>query len=143
MTSQAAKQNTKDKGAAAEQLACDYLTKNNIQILERNVSYKFGEIDIIAKDKEVLCFIEVRSRYSIAYGRPEASVGSQKQSQIIRAAAAYLQSRFVRPPICRFDVVAITGFAENIEIKYLKNAFGVQQRHGGIRGNPWRVSYRS
>lgn len=135
-------QNTIEKGREGEQLACDYLVKQNIHIIERNISYKFGEIDIIAKDKEVLCFIEVRSRLSCQFGRPEATVGPKKQSQIIRAASAYLQSNFKKPPICRFDVIAITGFSAQIEIKYLKNAFGVQQRFGGIRGNPWRVSYR-
>lgn len=138
----ASDKNTKEKGAEAESLACVYVEKQGIRIIERNVTYKFGEIDIVGKDKETLCFIEVRSRFSIEYGRPEATVGPRKQSQIIRAASAYLQSHFTKPPICRFDVVAIVGFGSNVEIKYLKNAFGVQQRFGGIRGDPWRVNYR-
>lgn len=134
--------NSKEKGAEAENTACIYLEKNNIRVVQRNVTYKFGEIDIVAKDRDVLCFIEVRSRFSVEFGRPEATVGPRKQSQIIRAASAYLQSNFVRPPICRFDVVAIVGCGDAAEIRYFKNAFGVLRRFGGVRGSPWQQSYR-
>jgi len=134
------KGNTSAQGSVFEDIAADYLRKNGLEIIERNVRLKFAEIDIVAKDKNVLCFVEVRSRADSRYGSPEASVNFRKQDKIIKAASAYLQRLYPRIPICRFDVIGITGSKEDPIITHLKNAFSLEPQYGHRRrGGPWQV----
>ena len=86
----------------------------------KNYHGKYGEIDLIMRDKKTLVFIEVRYRNSSAFGGAEASVTPQKQQKIIRTAQQYLQQHYRSEPECRMDVVAID---KNNKINWLKNAF--------------------
>lgn len=132
--------NTSAQGSVFEDIAADYLRKNGLAIVERNVRFKFAEIDIVAKDNGVLCFVEVRSRANSQYGNPEASVNFRKQDKIIKAASAYLQRLYPRIPMCRFDVIGITGTKEKPVISYFKNAFSLEPQYGNRRrGGPWQV----
>jgi putative endonuclease len=94
-------------GAALEAAAEHLLIKHGYRMVERNLYIAGTELDRVAFDGKVLCFIEIRYRRSTRYGRPEASVGWGKRRHVIRAARAYLM-RFASPPSCRFDVVALT-----------------------------------
>lgn len=112
----------KSLGRHAEEMAGALLVREGYRILERNYSCPLGELDLVALDKEVLAFIEVRSRK----GRetPEASVNRAKQRQIIKAAQFYLVQKKWEGD-CRFDVVAIQispeGDLERMEL--IRDAF--------------------
>jgi putative endonuclease len=107
------------KGSQAESAAADYLKKKGFSIIERNYRRPFGEIDIVARDRETVVFVEVKSRAGSGFGGPEGTVGSAKQRKLVRAAQAWLRSRRWEGP-ARFDVVAFEGS----EIRHIPDAFG-------------------
>lgn len=114
-------QNTRAIGNMYEELAVKYLADNGYNIIMRNFRCKMGEIDIVAVDSEVLCFIEVKYRKSNSVGFASAAVDKKKQEIIKKVAAFYLVRYGISEEIeCRFDVVAIDE--GNIEL--YKNAFG-------------------
>jgi putative endonuclease len=106
-------------GDAAEDRAAAYLTGRGYRIVERNFRAKVGEIDIVARQGEVVVFVEVRSRAGAAFGLPQETVGREKRRKLIRAAQVYAQARGLDCPL-RFDVIADgPGGLEHIE-----DAFG-------------------
>jgi putative endonuclease len=109
------------QGLRAEDRATKFLAKHGYRIIERNVSYKIGELDIVAEDGDALVFIEVRSRTHSEQVHPAATITPYKQRQIIRAAMAYCQNHHITDRILRFDVVAVLDPLEGIEL--YKNAF--------------------
>jgi len=111
------------RGRRAEQLACGYLKAQGYTILERNVRYPVGEIDIVAREGEALCFVEVRSTASQQWGGPLASITDRKRRHLINAARWYLQYRPVRLPEIRFDVVAIDWHAHGPAVELIREAF--------------------
>lgn len=99
--------NTHVIGVQGENIAADYLRKNGYKILERNFSCKFGEIDIIAIKDNFYVFIEVKSRSTVAFGRPCEAVTPYKQQRIVAAAKYWLcKQRKTGLPV-RFDIVEI------------------------------------
>lgn len=99
-------------GQAGEEIAARALRDKGYTLLERNFSNKFGEIDIIAKDKNVLVFVEVKTKIGIDFGLPEEQIGSGKLSRIRNMATMYLHGESVA---CRIDVVAVV-LGENNEV---------------------------
>ena len=116
--------NKRNIGSWYEQLACRYIKENGASILNRNYRLKNGEIDIIAKDDNYLCFIEVKYRKDQKYGGPEAAVSFHKQKQICHVSRYYVYSKGYSEftPI-RYDVIAVSGEDGNSSIKWIKNAF--------------------
>ncbi|MCK5810203.1 MAG: YraN family protein [Cocleimonas sp.] len=110
----------KIKGIDTEQLACDYLQSKGLQLLQRNFFSRYGEIDLIMRDKKTTVFIEVRYRKNRHYGGAAASVTPAKQQRIIKTALSYQQQN-IMPDGMRFDVVAVEGTAPKIE--WIQNAF--------------------
>ena len=110
--------NKRQLGTDYEDIASDYLQKAGYVILERNFRSKKGEIDIIAKEKNVIVFVEVKFRQSNSYGYSAEAVNYKKQMIIYRVAEAYLayKKEFYGMP-CRFDVI---GF-DNNKISHIKN----------------------
>lgn len=106
-------------GGKGEILAEKYLKKNKYQIIEKNYRNKIGEIDIIAKDKSTLVFVEVKARETVVLGRPCEAVTPYKQNKIRGVASYYLMINNLSDADCRFDVVEILGE----EINHIKNAF--------------------
>jgi putative endonuclease len=103
-----------ETGRRAEQQAAALLVSRGLSILERNFRAKVGEIDLVARDKDEVVFVEVRARASAAFGGAAASVGGAKRRKLIKAAQLWLQARGWTGP-CRFDVVALdAGRAEHI-----------------------------
>ena len=100
---------TKDVGDTGEASAERFLVERGYRIIERNFRCKLGEIDLVARERGVLCFIEVRSRGDGEHGHPAETVSWAKQRKVIRAAYAYLDQRRPRFDEARFDVVAIVG----------------------------------
>jgi putative endonuclease len=115
--------NKRETGSRGERLAMQYLEQLGYGILEMNYQHGHGEIDIVAKDGEVLVFCEVKSRSSDEYGEPEYAITPRKQQQIRKLAHAYMYEHEIREQACRFDVVAIRFKGGTSEIRYLKNAF--------------------
>lgn len=100
---------TVERGASAEARACELLERAGCAIVERNFRCKAGELDIIAREGDTLCFVEVRSRADGEHGHAAETVGSKKQRQVARVAQYYLA---MRDPVfvhARFDVVAFAG----------------------------------
>lgn len=116
--------NKRKSGSEGEDLACEFLKNLGYQIIERNFFYGHGEIDIIAKDGEILVFAEVKYRKNLEFGMPESAITRSKQNQIRKIAEAYLYQREIRDQQCRFDVVAILQFkGSEPQINHIINAF--------------------
>ena len=112
--------NKRKLGSEKEKAACAYLEAAGYHILERNFFCRAGEIDIIAKDGEILCFIEVKYRGGTAQGGAAAAVTYSKQRAVSKAALFYLMKHNMSADAAiRFDVVTIDGDTHNI----IKNAF--------------------
>lgn len=118
--------NNRNFGTRGEQEAMQYLSKHGYTIIYRNFRVgRMGEIDLIGKDGDMLCFIEVKTRSSNLYGTPAEAVSSMKQATIIRVAQVFMQRYgYLNVPV-RFDVAELlmdrSGQAP--EIRLIKNAF--------------------
>ena len=100
--------NNKSLGQYGEEYTYQYLKNKGYLILERNFRNKLGEIDLIAKDGKVICFIEVKMRESLNYGAPFEAVNSTKQHKMVKIALSYLKYKFYTIDILsRFDVISI------------------------------------
>lgn len=104
-------------GAAAEDAALVYLSRQGLALVERNFRCRGGEIDLVMREGETLVFVEVRRRASARFGGAAASIDAGKRARLAIAAQTYLQ-RYRMPPACRFDVVAIDGDA----VSWIRNA---------------------
>ncbi len=103
---------TTAKGRQAEDRALAYLQRQGLHLIARNYRCRLGEIDLVMRDAGLLVFVEVRQRSCARYGGAAASVSSVKQQRLWRTAEHYLL-RFIHPPPCRFDLVAIDGDSLN------------------------------
>lgn len=110
-------------GREGEKIAADFLKKNGYRLIETNFRCAIGEIDIIAREKNELVFIEVKTRTSGELGFPEQAVGIRKQKKMSQLALWYLQKKNINNTASRFDVLAITMLPTGNEIKLIKNAF--------------------
>ncbi len=111
-------------GREAEDAVCAYLGGRGMRVVERNFRARGGEIDVIARDGDVLAFVEVRFREQDGHGLPEESVGPAKRRKIVTAARAYLAT--VSPDSwreARFDVAAVDGSGAAQAIRYYPAAF--------------------
>jgi putative endonuclease len=115
-------------GRQGEAAARDYLTRRGVRILVENFACAAGEIDLIGREKDVLVFIEVKSRTSDAFGPPHLAVHRRKQRQIVRAAQWYLAEQRSPDAASRFDVLAVTFRKDGSppRIDWVKNAFPVE-----------------
>ena len=111
-------------GKKCEALAAIHLKKNGYKILEQNFRSKHGEIDIIAKDKDALVFIEVKARRSSQFGSPKLAITPKKQRKISMVALYYLKTTRQSRSKARFDVVIIGPPGDHpSQVKTIKNAF--------------------
>ena len=110
-------------GKESESLAVRYLKKNGYKILEQNYRNKIGEIDIIAKEKGALVFVEVKARKTHVFGNPKWAVTPKKQRKISMVALYYLKATKQTHVKARFDVVALSSAKDNFQIEIIKNAF--------------------
>jgi putative endonuclease len=108
---------TQAKGAAAEDLAAQYLAERGLRLIGRNFRVRGGEIDLICRDGATVVFVEVRLRRRSDYGGAAASITAAKQAKIVMAARHWLARH--GNAVCRFDCVLLDG--EHIE--WLRDAF--------------------
>jgi putative endonuclease len=111
------------RGRQGEQVADEFLRTQGYVIIARNYRVSFGEIDVIAQDRQMLVFVEVRTHTGEAFGDPLASVNLRKQRQIAKAALHYLARNGLMEREARFDVVGIRWENEQARITHVKNAF--------------------
>ena len=123
------------KGAIGEILAARFLREKGYAILASNVRSRFGEIDIIAADRQYIAFVEVKTRSETAIYAPREAVTQQKQQRILRTAALYLQQHpsALQP---RFDVIEILTERENpmkvLELDHLQGAYETEGLHAAF-----------
>lgn len=110
-------------GKESESIAVKYLKKSGYKILEQNYRTKLGEIDIIAKDKGTIAFIEVKGRRSGRYGNPKWAITPKKKRKISMVALCYLKSTEQIHEKARFDVVTVSSNYDQPRIEIIKNAF--------------------
>jgi putative endonuclease len=113
-------------GESGEDLACAALARRGYAILERRYRTKIGEIDIIARDGDVLVFVEVKARRGERAGSPAEAITVSKRRRLALMASDYLARRRPIAKQCRFDVVAVTicgGGAPDVAV--IPNAFSV------------------
>jgi len=110
----------KELGATGEKLARDFLKKKGYKILDANYRCREGELDIIARKKDCLAFVEVRTKTSVGFGSPEESVTFAKREKLIASALTYLSEHQGLPESWRIDFVAVeldpNGKAKRIEL---------------------------
>jgi putative endonuclease len=107
-------------GEQAERVAADYLRRKGLELIETNYRCRWGEIDLVLRDRITVVFVEVKLRRSDSFGGAAYSVGPRKQERIIAAARHYLAGR--RETQCRFDVVLLEGL-DPLRIEWIRDAF--------------------
>lgn len=114
----------KSTGAACEDFALAHLAGAGLRLAARNWRCRFGELDLVMRDGEIVVFVEVRYRRGAAFGGAAASVDAGKRARLAHAAESFLSSHpeLSRAP-CRFDVVALAGNPAAPNIEWHRNAF--------------------
>ena len=112
-------------GQRGEELAALALEQRGYTILARNYRTPVGELDIVARDRQHLLFVEVKTRRTAAFGVPAEAVGAQKQRQIMRVAQWYLANARYPDLQPRFDVIAVLVGHDAPVITHIPNAFGL------------------
>jgi putative endonuclease len=110
-------------GKDSEALAVIRLKKKGYKILEVNYRTPLGEIDIIAKDRKTIAFVEVKARRSGRFGSPKWAITAKKKRTLSMAALYYLKTIGQATASARFDVVSIQFATAGPEVEIIKNAF--------------------
>jgi len=116
----------KELGKKGEEKAIRFLKKRGYRLIEKNYVCKMGEMDIIAREKDTLVFIEVKTRTSMMFGPPQLAVTSSKQRQLSKIALYYLKEKRLEDVKARFDVVAILLEQQGEKIELIKDAFDLK-----------------
>lgn len=112
-------------GSYGEELATNYLLKKGYVLLDKNYRNRYGEIDLIFKFKDIIIFIEVKSRYNTLYGLPKESVTYFKQNRILSLCNYYIITKRLFNYNCRFDVIEIyfNNINNDFKINHLEDSF--------------------
>jgi len=114
------------KGRIGEEIARIYLEEKGFKIIEQNYHSQQGEVDLIAKYKDFLVFIEVKSYSFRSFGSPYGAITKNKRNSIIHAARTYLYRNKIKDVNCRFDVLSIYHNRDGSnQIDHLEDAFYV------------------
>jgi putative endonuclease len=109
-------------GKKGEQLAVNFLLKNNYDIVERNYRFDKAEVDIIAQKEGVLAIIEVKTRSTSDFGDPQDFVKPKQIQRLVKAVDEYVTVNDLDVEV-RFDIIAIVKEGKGFNIEHLKNAF--------------------
>ena len=114
---------TKELGNWGEDIACRFLESYDFEILERNYSTPYGEIDIVTRCGDVLVFVEVKTRNSTAYGAPEEAITKTKREHLINAALLFMENH-PEFDLWEFDLITVEGLlnSSNPIISQFRNA---------------------
>ena len=109
-------------GRIGENIIADYITKLGYKVVERNFACNQGEIDIVAKDKEELVFIEVKTRTDISYGEASEAVTDTKKRHLINTIKYYIYKQKLENQPIRIDVAEVYINKGNVKVNYIKQA---------------------
>jgi putative endonuclease len=109
-----------ERGKIGEDLAVKYLENIGYKIIERNFYCRQGEIDIIAKDKNEMVFVEVKSRTNYNYGMPVDAVTTIKQKHIEKSTKYYLYKNKIENSFVRIDVIEVFLYKKSYKIHHIK-----------------------
>lgn len=111
-------------GARGEQIATDFLKRNGYDIVARNFRTRYGEIDIVAKEKSTIVFVEVKTRSTVHFGTPEEAITRDKQGKL-RLMVEYFLSKSNAPhENYRIDSIGIIMEDGKAKLKHMKNVVG-------------------
>jgi putative endonuclease len=111
-------------GARYEDIALDHLERAGLALIERNYACRYGEIDLVMRERDTVVFVEVRYRRGGVFGDGIDSVDAGKRTKLVRAAEVFLVNHpRLAGAACRFDVVAISGDATAPALDWRRNAF--------------------
>ena len=111
-------------GKDGEDIAAAFLKKKGFRIIEKNYRTVFGEIDIIAQDRGVIVFVEVKTRSDTTFGYPFEAVNPKKREKIRKVALCFMKRQKKESP-ARFDVMSITRDRGETRIEHIQDAFEV------------------
>ena len=109
-------------GKKGEQLAVDFLLKNSYEIIERNYRFDKAEVDIIARIKDTLAIIEVKTCSTVDFGNPQDFVKPKQIQRLVKAVDEYVNVNSLDVEV-RFDIIAIVKEKKGFKIEHLENAF--------------------
>lgn len=116
--------NRRADGARYEDIALAHLERAGLALVARNYTCRYGEIDLVMRDRDVVVFVEVRYRSAGRFGDGVDSVGAAKRAKLVRAAGAFLADHpRLAAAACRFDVLAIGEGNGARSIDWRRNAF--------------------
>ena len=117
-------------GAWGETEAERFVTKNGYRLLSKNFRSRYGEIDLIAREEEILCFVEVKTRSKSAGVSGTEAMGSLKQQKLIGLAKGYCQLHGLKNVPIRFDLLLVTPQAagKTTKIQLIKGVFEMAER---------------
>ena len=113
----------KELGKLGEDIATHYLKQNGYIILDRNFECRQGELDIVAKDREEIVFIEVKTRTSAKFGIPSEAVNKIKQKHMLQTIKYYLFNRNLSEEFIRIDVIEVYVAGTVYKVNHIKQAF--------------------
>ena len=116
---------TRARGRSAEDDGTLWLESQGLRIVDRNVEYRAGELDVVALEGETLCFVEIKARATNRFGEAVWAVTQRKQRKIAAAAMLYLATHEHEGP-CRFDVLAMDGGPGGWRYTFLRDAFQLE-----------------
>ncbi|MBM3462395.1 MAG: YraN family protein [Armatimonadetes bacterium] len=110
---------------AGEEAAACFLAERGYVILARNARLHNGELDIVARDGRTLVFVEVKTRASVRYGKPQEAVERRKQERVRNLALAWMQNHRLNDSACRFDVIAVRATNEGkvLNVEHFLSSF--------------------
>ena len=124
MDARVANATTRDIGSRWEDAVLGHLQRAGLALLARNFTCRYGEIDLIMRDRDQIAFIEVRYRGNDLHGDGTVSVGAGKRTKLVRAASIYLQQNpMLAAMTCRFDVVGCSGTPVKPVFEWTRGAF--------------------
>ena len=117
--------NNKILGKIGENIAVTFLQHKGYRILYRNWHCSFGEIDIVAQEKDFVAFVEIKTRTNLDFGPPYSAVNDIKQARLIKLAQVFLKRYGMTDSPCRIDVISISVGKNNkvADIELIKDAF--------------------
>jgi putative endonuclease len=113
------------RGRWAEDAALAYMQDRGLKLLQRNYRTRFGEIDLIMTDADILVLVEVRYRARNDFATAIESIDRAKCERILRSGEHYLQQRHKADIQCRLDAVIITGSEGSHDIEWLKHVYEI------------------
>lgn len=116
-------------GKSGEESAAAFLKNNGYKIIARNYKNKLGEIDIIARENDTICFIEVKTRGSDRFGLPQEAISGLKQRKISKVALSFLKDNNLLNQKARFDVISVMYAHDSPKLDLIKNAFELEARY--------------